>query len=334
MGRTIIIMSEEVVVTTDPINLIVAIIIALIFGVMFFISDYYEERPFKIHKSLIAGISVSYFFVLLLPEIQENLPEYPLHLQTFEFLFILIGFAFVHITEKLILQKVEEGTQRRLRKLIEKEKTLVTVENNMEKILSKELNHETLDEAALREIVRALNELKENHVKMREEIEQYKIKIQKHVNWDLEELHFFSDYFYHFLIGIILFNVLIIDLVSGILFSIFAWFRAIISTRLEAHQLFSDLDITVEFHETHVRKYILASAALSGIGLGLLLEFVMPLNLELLFLMYSFISGVILYTIVREVIPEREKGKPLYFLIGVFGFTILILIIKYFQYSF
>ena len=44
--------------------------------------------------------------------------------------------------------------------------------------------------------------------------------------------------------------------------------------------------------------------------------------------LYSFISGVIMYTIFREVIPEKEKGNSLYFLIGFFGFTILIVILN------
>jgi hypothetical protein len=39
---------------------------------------------------------------------------------------------------------------------------------------------------------------------------------------------------------------------------------------------------------------------------------------------------VILYTIVKEVMPEKEKGKPLYFLIGFIGFTVAIFIISIF----
>jgi len=38
-----------------------------------------------------------------------------------------------------------------------------------------------------------------------------------------------------------------------------------------------------------------------------------------------------MYTIFREVIPQKEKGKPLYFIFGFFGFTILIVIINVFS---
>ena len=62
-----------------------------------------------------------------------------------------------------------------------------------------------------------------------------------------------------------------------------------------------------------------------------ILELIFPFNvldLELFYILYSFISGVILYTIVREVVPEKEKGKPLYFILGFVGFTIIILTLE------
>ncbi|GAG66606.1 unnamed protein product, partial [marine sediment metagenome] len=73
-------------------------------------------------------------------------------------------------------------------------------------------------------------------------------------------------------------------------------------------------------------------ATLTGVCIGLLFELFLPvkLGLELIYILFSFISGVILYTIVREVIPEKEKGNPLYFLIGVVGFTIIIFIINFY----
>ena len=62
----------------------------------------------------------------------------------------------------------------------------------------------------------------------------------------------------------------------------------------------------------------------------LILKTIFPVNLELLFIFYSFISGVILYVIVREVIPEKEKGNPIKFLIGLIGFAVVIIVIKIF----
>ena len=315
------------------VNLIIIGIIGLTFGVLFFIADYFENKLIKVHASLIAGISVSYFFLIVLPEIAVRLPEFPFHLKLFEYLFVLIGFSFVHVSEKLILQNVEMKTQRKMRKLLKKEKILESVERNMEKILTKELKHENLDELALKEIARTLSELNEQEEGMKIEINKYKIKIQNHINKELTSFRIITDYIYHFLVGIILIGLLIIDeLIGAILFFIYALFRTVVTKRSEAHLVFTDLEIYEEqkYEEKPIIKYISCGAALTGIIIGLIINLFLPVNLELLFIFYSFISGVILYVIVREVIPEKEKGDPLKFLIGLVGFAVVIIIINIF----
>ena len=282
--------------------------------------------------SFIAGISVAYFFLIVLPEIAERLPESPFELALFEYIFVLIGFVFIHVTEKLILQKVESGTQKKMRKLMKKEKTLEIVERNIENILNRELKQEKLDEAALRDIARTLSELNEQEEEMKIEINKYKIKIQNHVNDDLRKFRFITDYIYHFLVGIILVGLLIIEIVPGILFFFYAFFRTLVSKRSESHIIFTDLDIYEElkYEEGSIMKYILGTSALTGILVGIVINAFLPKNLELLFIFYSIISGVILYVIVREVIPEKEKGDPIKFVIGLIGFTIVILLINIF----
>jgi len=309
------------------------IILSLGFGTIFFFADYYEKKLIKVHASLIAGISVSYFFLIVLPEIGTRLPEFPFELVIFEYLFVLIGFTFVHVSEKLILQRVEVHTQKKIRKLVKKEKILESVEHNMEKILTKELRSENLDEVALREIAQTLTELNEQEEAMKVEINNYKIKIQNHINKDLTRFRSITNYIYHFLVGIILIGLLAIDeLIGAILFFIYALFRTAVTKRSEAHLIFTDLDIYEEqkYEENPIIKYISSSSALTGIIIGLILKSFLQVNLELLFIFYSFISGVILYVIVREVIPEKEKGDPLKFLIGLVGFAIVIIIINVF----
>ena len=172
------------------VDLIIVVILALTFGILFFIAEYFEHKLIQVHASLIAGISVAYFFLIVLPEIAERLPVFPFGLELFEYLFVLIGFSFVHISEKLILQKVEVKTQRKMRKLLKKEKILESVEHNMEKILTKELTHENLDEAVLREIARTLSELNEQEEGMKTEINNYKKKIQNHITKELLQITF------------------------------------------------------------------------------------------------------------------------------------------------
>ena len=307
-------------------------VISIIFGVLFFIVEFYERKLPKLDISLIAGISIAYFFLVNLPEISENIPQFPLDLKLFEYLFVVIGFVFVHVSEKLILQKVESKSQKRMRKLIVKEKTLEEVERNIEKILTRELEHEDLDTIALKDIARTISALNEQGQEFKTEINRYKSKIQNHINEELAKLRFFTNFTYHFLVGIIVVGLLAINLITGILFFLYAWFRAIITNRSESHLIFTDLEIyeTFNFEENIKRKYILAFANLIGILIGIALDFILFEYTELFYVLFSFVSGVILYTIVREVIPEKEKGKPLYFLIGFVGFTVVIFIINIF----
>jgi len=316
-------------------NFLIVAIVSLALGIFFFIADFYEHKHPKLHISLIAGISLSYFFLVLLPEVAVGIPVYPFEIVIFEYLFVVIGFSFVHISEKLILQKVEAKSQKRMRKLVQKEKTLEEVERNIEKILTKELTNDSLDESAVRDIAQTISNLNQQEEEMLNEINRYKIKIQNHISEDLSRLRFFTNFIYHLLIGIILAGLLSIEFISGILFFIFAWSRAIITNRSESHIIFTDLEIydKTDISDNKVKKYILASAALLGIFIELFLEIIFPINpfdLELFYVLYSFISGVILYTIVREVIPEKEKGKPLYFVLGFVGYTIIIFFLQIF----
>ena len=243
---------------------------------------------------------------------------------------MFLGFAFIHLSEKLILQKVEAKSQKRMRKLLEKEKTLEIVQDNMENILTRELKDKKIDDYALKDLVRVVLELNEQEEKFKDEINRYKSKIQSRINEDLGNLRFFTNFTYHFLVGLIVVGLLSKDLAPGILFFFFAWFRAIISNRSEAHIIFTDLEIykTYEIDENIKRKYILSFSNMLGVIIGIILMLFNFENQELFYIIYSFISGVILYSIVREVIPEREKGKPLYFLIGFVGYSIIIFIIN------
>ncbi|NVM44449.1 MAG: hypothetical protein HWN79_05995 [Candidatus Lokiarchaeota archaeon] len=305
-------------------------VISLIFSVLFFIVDFYQRTHPKLNVSLIAGISISYFFLVLLPEIADNIPVLPFELSFFEYLFVLIGFVFVHLSEKLILQKVESKSQKRMRKLIKKEKILQSVEDNIENILTKELEKDDLDDMALKDIALAIADLHKQGGGFKEEINRYKFKIQTHVNEDLSSLRFFTNFSYHLLVGIIVVGLLAFDLKSGILFFLFAWFRAIITNRSESHIIFTDLEIydSYDINENMTRKYVLALSNFLGVLMGLFLDLMYFEYTELFYIFFSFVSGVILYTIVREVIPEKEKGQPIYFLIGFIGFTVVIFTIN------
>ena len=312
-----------------PINFTIIATISLVFAALFFVVDFYERKHPKLNISLIAGISISYFFLVLLPEIAENIPVFPFEITIFEYLFVLIGFVFVHTSEKLILQKVESKSQRRMRKLIEKEKIVADVEENIENILTREIEKEDFDKEALKDIAQTIAELHKQGKGYKEGINQYKAKIQTRINEDLSKLRFFTNFSYHLLVGIIVVGLLAFDIFSGILFFLFAWFRAIITNRSEKHIIFTDLEIyeLYDVEENNTKKYILALSNFIGVVFGLILDIIAFEYTEMFYILFSFISGVILYTIVREIIPEKEKGNPSYFLIGFVGFTIVIFVI-------
>jgi zinc transporter ZupT len=313
-------------------NLILISLIAIIFGLLFFIEDFSEKLILKLNISFIAGVSIAYFFIVLLPEISERIPELPFHLKIFEFFFILFGFIIIHVSEKLILQKVESKSQNRVRKLIKMEKDLELVEQNIENIITLELTKEEhLDEFALRDLGKTLNELQKQSKEITSEIEEKKSKIKMHIQKDLNEIRYFTNFIYHFIIGLLIIALLLIEFLSGILFFIFAYFRLIVTSGSETtKEVYSDLGIEVKFKESKYINFILSLAVLVGVAFGIFFEIFLPVSLEIIYILYSFISGVILYSIVREIIPEKEKGKPLYFLIGASGFILFIYFIRIF----
>ena len=312
---------------------VLALVLGLIFAGLFFIEDYYDdENKFQIHPSLIAGISISYCFIILLPEIAQGLPVFTIN--NIEYLFILLGFCFIHVSEKLIIQKVEINSQKRVRKMIKKEEILETVERSIEGIINHEIQQEHLDELALKDMARTLNDLHVKGNEIMDSIKRTKLKIEKHIEKELTELRFFTDFVYHFLVGFIIYNLLLLEPLAGVLFFIFAFFRAIISNRSEKVEIpFSDLDIKIKFEESKARQLIFALSVAIGVVFSLFFDFIIPVHneiyLEIIFVLYSFISGIILYVIVREVIPKHEKGNVSYFILGVVASTIVFVIIEY-----
>ena len=175
-------------------NVLITITLAIVLGVMFFIVEFYDENiNLQIHVSFIAGVSVAYFFLILLPEIAEGLPEFPLGLEIFEYLFIFLGFSFIHISEKLILQRVESKSQERVRDLYEKEKILEAVEKNIANTIDREILKEDVDDYSLKSLVQVVVDLNKQSNEISAQINKRKIK--KHIEQDLNELRFFTNFF-------------------------------------------------------------------------------------------------------------------------------------------
>jgi hypothetical protein len=304
------------------------ILLALFFGILFFIEDLYNKEV-RINPSLIAGIGLSYFFLVVLPEVAAKIPEYPLHLRNFEYLFFLIGIGFMHISEKLILRKIEHKTRKRAQKLIQNEQNLEQVEKNISLLLAQEINATHVDQAALRELAQVLASLNRQEVQLRQEILKAKQIVQSHVSKDLHELRHFTKFIYHFLIGFILLNLLLLDIIEGALFFMFSFLFALISN-VPHEKLYSDLDIEESKDDLKKRHYLVALSTILGVIFATISAILAPPNLESIYLAFSFISGVILYKIMREVVPPKEKGNIKLFILGGLGFATFIYIVEHF----
>ncbi|MBD3352239.1 MAG: hypothetical protein GF364_12195 [Candidatus Lokiarchaeota archaeon] len=315
---------------------LIAVIISLSLGILLFFVDYFKGyKKINIDKSVIAGISLVYFFLVVLPEIAEGLPEYPLHISNFKFMFVLFGFTFHHIVEKLILQKVEAKSQQHARELKENESKLKIVERNLESHIDSEILEENSDIFALRELAQTVIALRAKELDIKNKINEEEERIKFHIVKDLEELRFYVKFFYHFFIGLLVFCVILTDIVSGILLFIFAFFMAIIMNRTDTETIYDDLRIEIHYEgEPKVKRIIIAISSLLGIILGIIFEFFYPLSVEFIYLLYSFIAGVIMYIIIREILPEREKGNPKSFIISFVLFMIFVLILNIIEHKF
>lgn len=201
----------------------------------------------------------------------------------------------------------------------------VEQEKNIESSIIFNISRDDSERLSLQELAKKLDKFCQREEEL--EIQDYslKVKIQNRINEHLDELHGYTNFVYHLIIGIILFELLTYEFITAILFFVFALFKALTSKTSNDIQLFPGIEINDERNEPLYQKIIVSSAGLFGIFIGLILNIVFHLPMEVIFVLFSFISGVILYTIIREVLPENESGRPLYFLLGIIIFLTIII---------
>lgn len=141
----------------------------------------------------------------------------------------------------------------------------------------------------------------------------YQHKSGDRLRADLKELHMVLLFSYHVIVGIIVVNLTELSLINGILL-----FIPIL--------LFTSLS-TISLKEIHeiiasgkILKFVLAISSLVGVIIGLL--FNIPI---LLFnVLFGFMLGSLLYIIIVEALPKEKEGNPLFFVLGLVLYTILI----------
>ncbi len=303
-------------------------------AVLFFLLEYFHVyAKLKIPRSFIAGVSLAYFFLVVLPEVGENIPELPLHLKNFEYFYVLLGFSFHHTMEKLILQNVQKESIIMAKELVSKEEKLQLVENSLEQTVETELMIDKTDNCDLmipiKEIASTIRELKNESKKIASEIKKQREKISQTLSLSIEKFKTGIRFMYHFLIGILIVGVSSFNLFSGEVIVLFGILMTTFTYKQEIKEVYRDLQITLEFHETSVMRIILSISTPIGILIGLILQATNALPLETIYIVFSLVMGSITYSFMRDVIPEDEEGKPLLFLIGLIVMSAVVLLFSY-----
>lgn len=133
---------------------------------------------------------------------------------------------------------------------------------------------------------------------------------------ELSVFHSFSFFVYHFVIGVVLVNLLRTDLLVGSLFLV-----PIISY-IAVGQV-SLKEIHAKVVEKNAVKVLLSISTLIGIIEALYF----PLPANVFYSMLGFIGGAMLYHVMRENIPTESEGNGFWFLVGALLYTLLIMFI-------
>ncbi len=134
---------------------------------------------------------------------------------------------------------------------------------------------------------------------------------------ELAAIHTTAFFIYYFLVGIVLKGILGESILEGFLFLIPITLHAGLSSASLAR-------IHGPHRERLWVKLTLSLSPLLGTALATVIS--IPPNLNNIFI--STIAGALLYIIVKEFLPEREKGQPFYFALGVALFVLVIFILR------
>jgi zinc transporter ZupT len=138
------------------------------------------------------------------------------------------------------------------------------------------------------------------------------------ISSELQKLHTVVFFIYHFMVGLVLCEKAHSNTLEVLLFLVPVGLHAALSTA-------SLSEIHGEFKEVLGLKLLLSSSFLLGIILALFLHISPTVNNILV----SFIAGILLYIFVKEFLPEKKEGQPIFFVIGVVLFFIFFYIHRY-----
>ena len=132
---------------------------------------------------------------------------------------------------------------------------------------------------------------------------------------ELRLMHSMIFFVYYAILGIILKNITDINLRDGFLL----FLPLIFHTTLGAASL-------NEIHHTIIRNKLLRLLLSASPLIGVLVASFFSISQMVNHMLIAFISGILLFIVIREVIPKESQGDPLDFLLGMIVYSILIII--------
>ena len=318
------------------------LILGIIIGIIFFVFDYFTEsdrlniRELKhkdIYTSLIAGIAIAFVFLQVIPWIIVDFSYLPI--DNVLFFFILAGFVFIHLIEKYILQRVEYDSHQKVQEIESVIEVLEKEEDQIEDFMDEKIKEGSLSDENLKQLIISVIKVHKKETELELEEKELKQKIINEVYKNMGKFNSIIDYITNFMVGMIIFNQLSVNIFNASLFIVFALLKTFISNPLNRHVM---LDIGKEDYEIHIKhtdnKFIhvfFTTAVLFGILVSFFLGLFINIHSIIYNAMFAFIAGVFLYICIREVIPENEKGRPIFFLIGVLAFSVIIILLSYIE---
>lgn len=124
-------------------------------------------------------------------------------------------------------------------------------------------------------------------------------------------MHSAISFLYFFVVGFILLKVTEVSNVQGLLFFIPVLLHIIIDS----------------LPRRMTKKHHIRAASASSAFLGSLVARFIDIGKTGNVILLGVIGGALLYSVIRESLPKEREGKPLFFLIGLLLFTIIILLL-------
>ncbi|MGD2246684.1 MAG: hypothetical protein PVI11_09070 [Candidatus Aminicenantes bacterium] len=126
---------------------------------------------------------------------------------------------------------------------------------------------------------------------------------------ELKEIHSVVFFIYHFFVGIVVKDIFEEGTIEGFLFVLPIALHTSLST------------VSLSRIHGHIRENLFIKILLSlSTLLGIAFSLIVPVPDIVNNILVSFLTGVLLYIFVKEFLPEKEKGKPLLFILGIILF--------------